>query len=253
MRIYRLFIIDFIVIFICLILANFPKTYYIDIYKYSVFYNNIYLNFNEIDKKNEYEKIFGKISESISKNKFTFFSLQKLNENNELNSFFSDNKISMFENNNIRSIIRIYSFNKIQNDELNKYISDDIIKNINRFKELSNINDWYFNIELWQNNIMISQQDLNSKYIDKNLLNLSKINLGLKTPFYCVITSTLSESEYGYNKCSTQNTDFEYEDQHIKINILKLIIIFLFTIYLSSTLIYRILRWKVGYIKKEKN
>ena len=98
MKFYKLIFIDLIVIFTLLLISNLLN-FNVNFYKYYSTYKNIEFHFNKFTNKNSFVNNFGLADSGESTEYRTFVSLQKINEKKQLDSFFYDKKLSLFENN----------------------------------------------------------------------------------------------------------------------------------------------------------
>ena len=235
MKFYKLIFIDLIVVFSLIFIANIFK-YNLKINKYYITYPNLHYYFDNYINKKKFISLFGNAEEyeklninSDSTRYHIFISLQKRNEKKLLNQFFYDEKLSLFENNNQKSIINIYSINEINEDELKKKTFNEIIKIINKMKILTNSKDLY-NYYLFKNILNIERADI--KYLDEKNLRLQNIDLGYDIPLRCNLTDKEK------SLCWIQQVKIELVKNILVINLIKIFSLTIFFIYVFLRVLF---------------
>lgn len=235
MQFYKLIFIDFIVIFSLILTANIFE-YNFKINKYYITYPNLHYYFNNYTNKVEFLNLFGqadknnkiKVNEKLTEY-FIFISLQKWNEKKLLDQFFYDNKLSLFENDNSKSIVNIYTMNEINKVDLKKNISNQLLKIIKKIRFIT-ISDNLYNYYTYKNQLVIERANL--RYLDENHLRISNIDLGYEIPIQCNLADKRKCN------CMRQEINIEILSDILVINLVKIFSLVIFFIYVFLRLLF---------------
>ena len=228
MKFYKLISIDLIVIFSLLLISNLLN-FNVNFYKYYSTYKNIEFHFDKFTNKNNFINNFGSADSGEYTEYRTFVSLQKINEKKQLDSFFYDKKLSLFENNNVYSIAIIYSFQNLDKEVIKSKIANQLHEVISKLESLT-INTNYFQH-------YIKDNDLYIEHIKNDFYKSVAFRMNSKKIDFIDHIKCNPYEEANECRCWLRKINIHTNEDIIEMNIYKIISIFLFIIYLLTRLL----------------